>query len=104
MKLIHQYIDLGEASDAKSRLSEAGIMAEVSLVDPHIIQPSKSGAQRIGLWVVNDNQFKDALRLLENTAPVPQQYTSLEEMHQADLHTNTNLFIAMKNILKKLLS
>jgi len=71
MKLVTHYIDPGEASAAKTRLSEAGIKAEMAVVDPHIIQPSKSGAERIGLWVVNDDQYEDALLLLENPDKKP---------------------------------
>ncbi len=65
MKLVTHFIDPGEASAAKSRLCEAGIVAEVTSVDPHIIRPSKSGAERIGLWVVFDDQIEDAILLLE---------------------------------------
>ena len=73
MKLVTHFIDPGEASAAKSRLCEAGVMAEVTSVDPHIIHPSKSGAERIGLWVVFDDQFEDAILLLENPDHVPKR-------------------------------
>ena len=66
MKLLTHFVDPGEASAAKSRLCDAGIPAEVTSVDPHILRPSKSGAERIALWVVSDDQFDDALALLKS--------------------------------------
>ena len=78
MKLVTHFIDPGEASAAKSRLCEAGITAEVISVDPHIIRPSKSGAERIGLWVVFDDQFEDAVLLLENPDHVSNRISSLD--------------------------
>ena len=69
MKLLAHFVDPGEASTARSRLVEAGIAAEVTSVDPHIIRPSKSGAERIALWVVSDEQFDDARRLLMDPEP-----------------------------------
>lgn len=77
MKLLTYYVDPGEASAAKSRLCEAGVMVEVSSIDPHIIRPSKSGTERIGLWVVFDDQLEDAQLLLENPDHVPRRKTSV---------------------------
>ena len=102
MKLVTHYIDPGEATAAKSRLCEAGVMAEVSIVDPHIIRPSKSGAERIGLWVVFDDQFEDALRLLENPDHIPQRKTNLAEMNESNSTAGKSLLKTTKSFLKKL--
>lgn len=67
MQLISYYIDPGDASAARAKLQKAGIAAEVKNVDPHIMQPSKSGGERIGLWVVADEQFDDAVLCLKTT-------------------------------------
>ncbi len=69
MKLLRYFADPGEASAVKSTLVQAGIAAEVSNEDPHVVKPSKSGATRIGLWILDDERFDDALRLLENPEP-----------------------------------
>ena len=73
---------------AKSRLCEAGIMAEVTSVDPHIIRPSKSRAERIGLWVVFDDQFEDAILLLENPDHVPKRISSLNVINKNESQTD----------------
>ena len=65
MQLISYYIDPGEASAARAKLEEAGIAAQLKTVDPHVMQPSKSGSERIGLWVVSDDQFDDAVLCLK---------------------------------------
>ena len=64
MKLVTYYIDPVEASAAKSRLCEAGVMAEVSSVDPHVIR-------LVGRWK-SDAMFRylhaQALPLVRNLA------------------------------------
>lgn len=102
MKLVTHFIDPGEASAAKSRLCEAGVMVEIGIVDPHIIQPSKSGAERIGLWVVDDDQLEDARLLLENSDHVLRRKTS--PLESADRHSPNpeSLPKTVKNYLKRL--
>ncbi len=64
MKLVDQYIDPGMASAARERLRNAGIATRVDVMDPHNLQPSKSGKTRVGLWVLDDSQHEDALQAL----------------------------------------
>ena len=80
MQLLTQFIDPVDAAAAKARLADAGIMVKSKSVDPHIIQPSKSGSQRIGLWVVFDDQFDDAVQLLQDPNHIPQRVISRDEM------------------------
>jgi hypothetical protein len=72
-KLLVYYVDPAEAAAMRRRLRAAGVMVEVDSVDPHIIQPSKSGTQRIGLWVSFADQFDDAVQLLQNPHHVPRR-------------------------------
>jgi len=104
MKLITHFIDPGEASVAKSKLCAAGIMVEVSNIDPHVIQPSKSGAERIGLWVVFDDQLEDALLLLKNPDHVPQRRTSLAEVTEANSSPRKRWYETTSKFLKSLRS
>lgn len=83
MKLLTQFVDPADAAEANTRLRAAGIMTETGSVDPHIMKPSKSGAVRIGLWVVFDDQFDDAVILLQNPDHVPTRRISAEEMKAA---------------------
>lgn len=80
MKLVDQYIDPGEAAAARHRLRQAGIACVVDKMDPHSILPSKSGATHIGLWILAEDQYEDALQLLEDPAHVPRYSSSLDEI------------------------
>jgi hypothetical protein len=82
MHLVTQFIDPGDATEASTRLREAGVMTEVTSMDPHIMSSSRTGALRIGLWVVFEDQFDDAVRLLEDPDHVPQRVISLSEMNK----------------------
>jgi hypothetical protein len=79
MKLIAYYVDPAVASGVKSRLRKAGVLTELSNEDPHIVKPSRSGATRIGLWVVHDDQFGDAVKLLEDPDHVPKHVIDVEQ-------------------------
>lgn len=103
MKLVTHFIDPGEASAAKSRLCEAGVTAEIGVVDPHIIQPSKSGAERIGLWVVCDDQLEDA-RLLLNSDHAPRRKASPLETTERNSPSSKSLPKTVKNYLRRLFS
>ena len=63
-------------------------MAEVTSLDPHIIRPSKSGAERIGLWVVHEDQIEDAILLLEDPDHVPKRITSLNVINETESQTD----------------
>lgn len=81
MQLVTQFVDPADATEANSRLRKAGIMTEITSMDPHIMSRSRTGALRIGLWVVYDDQFDDAVRMLEDPDHVPNRVISQEEMN-----------------------
>ncbi len=66
MKLVDQYIDPSMANAARVRLRIAGIATHVDVMDPHNVQPSKSGKTRVGLWVLDETQHEDAIQVLIN--------------------------------------
>ncbi len=84
MKLITLYVDPGDANEASARLRKAGVLTKITFEDPHNIKPSKSGAMRVGLSVVCDDQFEDAVQLLENPDHVPKRVMSLAEMSEIE--------------------
>lgn len=100
MRLVTHYIDPDVAADAKSRLCEAGILTELASVDPHVIQPSKSGAERIGLWVVSDDQFEDALLLLANPDHIPQRKTTEPDIEESILRNPKRILKALQKFFK----
>ncbi len=84
MKLVDQYIDPNMATAARVRLRIAGIASHVDTLDPHNIQPSKSGETRVGLWVIEDDQHEDAVLLLANPEHVPRRVLSLDEISKLE--------------------
>ena len=84
MKLVDQYIDPNMATAARVRLRIAGIASHVDTMDPHNIQPSKSGETRIGLWVIEDDQHQDAVMVLVNPEHVPRRVLSLDEISRLE--------------------
>jgi hypothetical protein len=82
MQLVTQFIDPSDATEANSRLRKAGVMTEITSLDPHIMSGSRTGALRIGLWVVFEDQFDDAVRLLEDPDHVPHRVISISEMNR----------------------
>ena len=101
MQLLTQFLDPGDAASARRQLREAGIMIEINSVDPHIIQPSKSGSQRIALWVVFDDQFDDAVKLLQDPGHVPTRIISEIEMDALEAEHETSPRNSSKALLKK---
>jgi hypothetical protein len=92
MKLVTLYVDPGDAVEASTRLRQAGVMTKITMVDPHNIKPSKSGAQRVGLAVVFDDQFDDAVQLLENPDHTPKRIITSNEMHEIESSGRRSLF------------
>ena len=84
MQLLTQYLDPADASAANQQLRAAGVLCQVRDVDPHVIQPSKSGTRRIGLWVVFDDQFDDAVALLQDPSHQPERPLSEADMQAAE--------------------
>lgn len=84
MKLVDQFVDPTEAAAARRRLREAGVACRVDSMDPHSVLPSKSGATHIGLWVLLDEQFEDALQILQQPAHLPRRILSPAEMDEIE--------------------
>ena len=102
MQLVTQFIDPGDATEASTRLRKAGVMTEITSLDPHIMSSSRTGALRIGLWVVFDEQFDDAVRLLEDPDHVPQRVISLIEMDKMKSTARGSWFKSGQKMLKNL--
>ena len=101
MKLVTLYIDPIDAAEANERLRQAGVMTRITMVDPHNIKPSKSGAERIGLSVVFDDQFDDAVQLLENPHHVPKRIITPAEMNEIESAEQKSLLKPGMGILEK---
>ena len=67
MKLVTEYLTAGEAELAASNLEAAGIITFVSNSDSARLPIATSRAGGVGLWVVVDDQLRDAQQLRELT-------------------------------------
>ena len=66
MKLLTEYETASEADIASFRLEQKGIATFVSSRRPMGFLIVSTGAPMIGLWVVLDDQYEDAMALLFN--------------------------------------
>ncbi len=66
MQLIARYEDALEAEDVAARLEHAGILAYVSSVNSHLFGRIQTGALKVGLWIVLEHQYEDALAYLQD--------------------------------------
>ena len=101
MKLLNQYLDRDDAVTAREQLREAGIAALVEAMDQHSTQPSKSAATHTGLWVLLDEQWDDAVRVLEDPAYRPLCGLSLREIER--LQARALKRVGKSRLLDKLL-
>ena len=84
MKLLNRYLEPADAAADRARLREAGIASLLETVDAHNIQPSRSGDTHVGLWIVVDEQFKDASRLLAEPGYEPRRVLSPAQVAQLE--------------------
>lgn len=80
MKLLTQFYELQQATELNTALRDAGIMTFMSSVNSHMLSSTRTGAMRVGIWVVLDEQFNDAITLLSNPEHIPKKRLSFEEM------------------------
>lgn len=80
MRLLTYFADPTDATELSARLRDAGVLTRIGGVDPHVYRPPRADAMRVGVWVVLDDQFADAARLLDDPAHVPRRVLSADEM------------------------
>jgi hypothetical protein len=83
MKLIALYDDIGEANQHSLLLRQSGVLTHVSSSNSYMLSQIKTGALRVGLWAVLDEQITDAKSLLENPNHIVK--TALTEEQMLDL-------------------
>ena len=75
-------------------------MTEITSLDPHVMSPSRTGALRIGLWVVFEDQFDDAVKLLEDPNHIPKRIIPLNEMSKVKSSTQQSWLKSGKDLLE----
>ena len=76
-------------------------MTHLSGVSSHMLSASRTGALKIGVWVVLDKQFKDAEILMDNANHTPAFPLSADEMKELESNTYENGINSNQKILEK---
>lgn len=84
MRLLNRYLDPADAAEARESLRRAGIASLVEAMGPDSERPSKAGATHVGLWVLAEDQFEDAIEVLENSAHVPRRMLGAAAMNRLE--------------------
>ena len=84
MKLVTEFLTAGEADLAASTLEKAGIATYVSNSDSARLPVASSYAGGVGVWVVVDEQLRDAQQLLEN--PDHEVQVELTDEQRREIH------------------
>jgi len=100
MKLVTQYFDLNEADKENQRLRQSGVMTVVLSKKLSRLGAKFSGHYKTSLWVVFDDQFKDARQLLENQNHVPKRVISKEEMEDIEHSSKKEFLIFEQNFIR----
>ncbi len=64
MRLIQQYSSASEAEAASEKLKKRGILTHVSSARSHRFSSIQTGAVKVGLWGVLNNQYRDACKIV----------------------------------------
>lgn len=64
MQLIGEYFSKLDAEEARAKLRKRGILTFISSTRSHSLSRRFTGAFKVGLWAVFDNQYNDACRIL----------------------------------------
>ena len=97
MKLLSQYYSVPEAEEASSILREKGILTHVSGKTSNTYRII-TGAVKVGLWVVLDQQYSDACELLKNRDH--RVSTGLTEQELKEIESKAGVIVPPLNLTK----
>lgn len=80
MKLLDHFYDEEKANNLAWELRKHGVLTHVSSRRSHQLSSAKTGALRVGLWIVMDKQFNDAKKFIKDRNHVIGFKLSEEEM------------------------
>jgi hypothetical protein len=84
MKLIDEFESAHDADLASLNYREKGILTQVSSRHSNSLRMI-TGATKVGLWVVLDDQYQDAIELRKNRSHRPSTTLSEDEMNQLEV-------------------
>jgi len=101
MKLLAQYSDSLDAEGVSERMRRAGVMTVVTSKRSHNLSRFKTGAFKVGLWAVFDDQHDDAVQLLKNKRHKPGRVISLDEMKELENAAKDQFATTSKRFFEK---
>ena len=101
MKLIDQFTSLSDANEICSKLRNAGILAYVSSAQSYMLSRVKTGALKVGLWIILDDQFEDAKELLRNPKYKPKVVLTEQEMIDLEIEAKQAKIASSKMLFEK---
>ncbi len=101
MKLITEFFDLSEAERVSNRTRSAGVMTVVTSKRSYSLSRVKTGALKVGLWAVFEDQYDDALQLLDNHNHKPKRAISLTDMDEIQELARIETSNRVKKLLEK---
>ncbi|MCW8886527.1 MAG: hypothetical protein OQK12_14965 [Motiliproteus sp.] len=66
MKLIEEFYSEIDAEEASQKLRKRGVLTHITSRRSYRLSRRFTGAVKVGLWAVLDNQFEDACKILTN--------------------------------------
>lgn len=104
MKLLRTYQDISDAERLAKKLEANGILTFVSSKKSHSLSSALTGAIRVGVWVVLDSQYRDAISFLDNknhqiqSALSPEEIKRLKEQTQESTFHSLNTFMIYASV------
>ena len=102
MKLVEEYNDSSEAEKNSLRIRRAGVMTVVTSKRSHSLSQTKTGAFKVGLWAVFDEQYEDAIHLLKNPKHKPVKKISLEKMSEIEKNVKNRFSLSVTSLFEKI--
>ncbi len=102
MKLLEQFNDINQAQGLLTRLRNKGIVAYLSSANSYMLSRVRTGALKVGLWVVLDKQYHDAKALIRNPQHIPSHSLTEEEMQHIEKEITLCKPLLSKGMLEKL--
>jgi hypothetical protein len=101
MKLVTQYFHYHEAEETSDRLRRAGVMTVALGKGFRTLGVKMTGMYQASLWVVFDDQFDDANKLLENPDHIPSRKMTTEEMNELEESIKKEQFLKGQLFIRK---
>lgn len=89
MKLLSEFESEEFAEKTSEDFRNKGILTYISSADSKRLGSFKTGALKVGLWVVIDEQYEDALLLLRDPSHQVKVHLSSEEMQLLEDRVNS---------------